>query len=227
MNTTLSVSTAWVPTTSPARPSAMAARATRFSAAFMPPTSKVTLTPNGSRRSARLAACWRARISVGASMALCQPFCAANQMAAAATSVLPLPTSPCSRQFIGVWPHRSADFFRRAALCPGGCIGQAAPERRKVQLPHGGAGNFAAMAPHQKYAQLQDIQFFKDQTAAGGSGVRRIRRGMDGPHSVRFGWHAVAGQQLWRQRVIQLGHIFQRQLGAAGQAGGGQPSVLP
>ena len=73
----------------------------------MPPTSKVTLTPNGSRRSARLAACWRARISVGASMALCQPFCAANQMAAAATSVLPLPTSPCSRRFIGVWPHRS------------------------------------------------------------------------------------------------------------------------
>ena len=59
--------------------------------------------------------------------------------------------------------------------------------------------------------------------AAGGSGVRRVPRGMDGPHSVRFGRHAVAGQQLWRQRVIQLGHIFQRQLGAAGQAGGGQP----
>lgn len=59
-----------------------------------------------------------------------------------------------------------ADFFRRAALCPGGCIGQAAPEWRKVQLPHGGTGNFAAMASHQKYAQLQDIQFFKDQTAA-------------------------------------------------------------
>ena len=79
------------------------------------------------------------------------------------------------------------------------------------------------MASHQKYAQLQDIQFFKDQTAAGGSGVPRVPRGMDGPHSVRFGRHAVAGQQLWRQRVIQLGHIFQRQLGAAGQAGGGQP----
>ena len=116
-----------------------------------------------------------------------------------------------------------ADFFRRAALCPGGCIGQAAPERRKVQLPHGGTGNFAAMASHQKDPQLQDIQFFKDQTAAGSGSICRVPRGMDGPHSVRFGRHAVAGQQLWRQRVIQLGHIFQRQLGTAGQAGGGQP----
>jgi len=157
-------------------------------------------------------------------MALCQPFCAANQMAAAATSVLPLPTSTLQQTVHrGLAAQIMADFFRRAALCPGGCIGQAAPERRKVQLPHGGTGNFAAMAPHQKYAQLQDIQFFKDQTAAGSGSICRVPRGMDGPHSVRFGRHAVAGQQLWRQRVIQLGHIFQRQLGAAGQAGGGQP----
>ena len=117
LNCTASVSTAWVPTTSPARPSAMAASATRRSAAFMPPTSSVTLTPKGSRRSASVAACCRARISVGASMALCQPFWAAYQMAAAATSVLPLPTSPCNRRFMGVWPHRSRAISPAARCC--------------------------------------------------------------------------------------------------------------
>ncbi len=55
--------------------------------------------------------------SVGASMALCQPFCAANQMAAAATSVLPLPTSPCSRRFIGVSPHRSSQISSADRRC--------------------------------------------------------------------------------------------------------------
>ena len=117
LNSTVSVSTACVPTTKFARPSAIASSAMRFSFAFMPPTSSVTLTPNGSSRSASVAACWRAKISVGASMALCQPFCAANQMAAAATSVLPLPTSPCKSRFIGTSPQRSARISSVERFC--------------------------------------------------------------------------------------------------------------
>ena len=50
-------------------------------------------------------------------MALCQPFCAANQMAAAATSVLPLPTSPCKSRFIGTSPQRSARISSVERFC--------------------------------------------------------------------------------------------------------------
>ena len=153
LNSTVSVKTAWVPTTRPARPSAMADSAMRLSLAFMPPTSSVTLTPNGSSRSASVAACCRAKISVGASRALCQPFWAANQMAAAATSVLPLPTSPCKSRFIGTSPHRSptiSSVERRCAPVGGygrlrqngprssGCIGalvRLRPWLRKRKMP--------------------------------------------------------------------------------------------
>ena len=48
-----------------------------------------------------LRACCSARISVGAISAVCKPFSIAAIIAITATMVLPLPTSPCSRRFIG------------------------------------------------------------------------------------------------------------------------------
>ena len=51
--------------------------------------------------------CWRASISVGASIATCAPASTARSMASSATTVLPEPTSPCSRRSIGASCARS------------------------------------------------------------------------------------------------------------------------
>ena len=83
-----------MPTIRSTWPAAKAAFAFRFSAAFMLPVSSPTRIPAGDSRADRERKCCSARISVGAIMALCQPLCQASQAQAAATAVLPEPTSP-------------------------------------------------------------------------------------------------------------------------------------
>ena len=56
--------------------------------------------PNGARKPCKVFTCCCARISVGAMKALWYPARCAAHKSAAATSVLPLPTSPCKRRDI-------------------------------------------------------------------------------------------------------------------------------
>ena len=83
-NSTPSCSSAWVPTTMPACPSATSARASRRAAAFSEPVSSATRVPSASPSSSparpsgpssapMLRACWAASTSVGASSAACPP----------------------------------------------------------------------------------------------------------------------------------------------------------
>ena len=79
----------------------------RFSAAFIEPVSFITVRPKGARNPLSVAKCCSASSSVGAMKALCRPFLAASQTSAAATRVLPEPTSPCTRRFISLPEHMS------------------------------------------------------------------------------------------------------------------------
>ena len=68
----------------------------------MEPVSFPTLRPKGVSRLVRVSKCCWAKISVGAIKALMYPFLEHSHISAAATSVLPLPTSPWTRRFITV-----------------------------------------------------------------------------------------------------------------------------
>ena len=74
----------------------------RRSLAFWVPVSQAVVMPKGSSQPSSLRKCCSANISVGAIRAHCQP--ASMQMAAAnaATTVLPAPTSPCSKRCMGM-----------------------------------------------------------------------------------------------------------------------------
>ena len=111
-NSTPSDSSAWVPTTMPARPSATSASAARRAAVRSEPVSRVTRVPSGSPSSspalpsgpsspAMPRACCAASTSVGASSAAWPPASTTWAMARSATTVLPDPTSPCSSRCIG------------------------------------------------------------------------------------------------------------------------------
>ena len=89
-----------MPTQSCASPEASAASTSRFSFAFMEPVSFATRMPKGSRKPVSVAKCCSASISVGAIKADCAPDRAAYQTQAAATRVLPLPTSPWTSRFM-------------------------------------------------------------------------------------------------------------------------------
>ena len=96
-----------VPTTRSASSFRMAARVVRRAAAFMPPVSRATRIPKGQASGSGLRrAGWPEFLSGPAARLI--PRSDAGQMAAAATSVLPLPTSPCKRRFMEVSPAMSA-----------------------------------------------------------------------------------------------------------------------
>ena len=91
---TSSVIRAWVPTSTLQTPCSAAAFTSRFCLAVREPVSSSTSIPRGARKPERVARCCRARISVGAMKATWSPAFQALQARAAATRVLPLPTSP-------------------------------------------------------------------------------------------------------------------------------------
>ena len=61
--------------------------------------------------------CWRARISVGAISAAWRPASTALAMASSATTVLPEPTSPCSRRSMRLSEARSRRISASARAC--------------------------------------------------------------------------------------------------------------
>ena len=117
----------------------------------------------------------------------------------------------------------AADLPGGAALGVCGRIGQTAPEGRKVHRVHRRAGLLPAVPPQQEDAQLQNIQFLKNQAAAGGGRVLGAFGGVDGADGRRAGGHAVFGQQKSRQRVGQVIGSVQRGGGRTGDAPAGQP----
>ncbi len=115
---TLSWIRACVPTTMPAAPLAVSSMACRRCAVFSEPVSSVIRvalsaapsSPAMARSpssSASERACCAASTSVGASIAAWRPASTTWSIARSATSVLPEPTSPWSRRFIGCTPDRS------------------------------------------------------------------------------------------------------------------------
>ena len=133
------LSRAWVPTRRWVSPAARRARQARFWGAVMDPVSRSTTRPEPSSRPFKVLACWWASSSVGAMRAVWQPFSQASQAQAAATTVLPEPTSPWSRRFMGVGCFRSAPASSmarrwapvrgkgsRAAKAPRSCFGKGA-----------------------------------------------------------------------------------------------------
>ena len=72
------------------------------------PSSSRGERPWGESSASRVTQCWRARISVGAITTHWWPERQVIRAAMAATAVLPLPTSPWSRRFIGPGAARSA-----------------------------------------------------------------------------------------------------------------------
>ena len=84
-----------------ALPSQSAARASRCSLPRAAAPTRTTSTELPESQAERVRACCSARISVGTISAACHPDSTASIMAAKATAVLPLPTSPCRSRFIG------------------------------------------------------------------------------------------------------------------------------
>jgi hypothetical protein len=82
------------------------------------PVSQATCArPSGSSHCTSLRKCCSARISVGAISAHCQPASDGHAAASAATTVLPEPTSPCSRRCMGCGgPGRRPDLGDHALL---------------------------------------------------------------------------------------------------------------
>ena len=115
--TVVSVSSAWVPITTSASPAAMRTRRARFCAGVMEPVSNAQRTPRGARSGSSRSKCCRARISVGARSAVWRPFFAVQKAAAAATMVLPLPTSPCTRRLMGRPARKSVRISSIARRC--------------------------------------------------------------------------------------------------------------
>ena len=74
----------------------------RFCFAAIAPVRRPIRRPSGERMPSSVSKCCFAKISVGAMNALMYPFFAAYQISAAATSVLPLPTSPWTSLFIAL-----------------------------------------------------------------------------------------------------------------------------
>ena len=99
---TCSSITACVPTTSAASPEATCSSIAARALPLRLPVSQATVMPSGASQPTSFFRCCSARISVGAISAHCQPASMTTAAASAATTVLPEPTSPCSRRCIGI-----------------------------------------------------------------------------------------------------------------------------
>ena len=152
-NWTASWIRAWVPTTIPAAPLAMSSSALRRAVAPMLPVSRVTSVAfssppslpgmaSGPRARVIFSWCWVASTSVGASMAACPPLSTTCSMARSATTVLPEPTSPCSRRFMGAVPESSAAICSPTSRCPGvSSNGRSASKRARMPSARTGRGS--------------------------------------------------------------------------------------
>ena len=135
--------------------------------------------PAGSARRRSVRSCCSASSSVGAISAVWQPASATAIAASSATTVLPLPTSPCSRRCIGCGRARSARSSSQTRCCArvsrngrpaDGRARPAAVSRdrdRRIARP--------ALAP-QREAELEQVELLEHQPRVGGAGAGAQRR---------------------------------------------------
>ncbi|MNN37120.1 hypothetical protein D3C81_1510520 [compost metagenome] len=117
LNTTASCISACVPTTTCAWPEATSSSTLLRALPVTLPASQVTRTPSGSSQARRLSRCCSANSSVGAASATCLPRSTASMPASAATTVLPEPTSPCTRRSMGCARARSLRISSNTRCC--------------------------------------------------------------------------------------------------------------
>ena len=139
-----SLSKACVPITIPAWPDAARANASLRAAALCEPVSKVTCVafstpPNippcarGPNNFSIVRRCCAAKTSVGASSAACPPLSMTANIARKATTVLPEPTSPCSKRCIGYGAAISCSISWLTCTCPAvNCQGNAASNALRI-----------------------------------------------------------------------------------------------
>ena len=108
---------ACVPTSTSTSPAATRASTASRSAGGVDPVSTPHEMPAWSNSGPRLLPCWRASTSVGAMSSAWPPVSAAAASACAATTVLPVPTSPRSRWFAVAGAASAARMSSRAAFC--------------------------------------------------------------------------------------------------------------
>ena len=95
----------------------MAAASCCFCPAVICPVRSSTRMRRSSSSVVMVRKCCSARISVGTISAHCRPLSTASSMASRATTVLPEPTSPCSRRFIGCARRMSPTISRSTRFC--------------------------------------------------------------------------------------------------------------
>ena len=115
---TVPCTSACVPTMRSIAPADSRASRSRRRSPVVAPVMSSTRKRDFSSSFRRLRKCCSARISVGAMNATCSPFSMATRAASRATIVLPAPTSPCSRRFIGVLRCMSSTISFSAPRCP-------------------------------------------------------------------------------------------------------------
>ena len=103
--------------TMPISPPATASSALRRVRAGIEPVTSATGIPSGLNQRSKFFACCSASNSVGAMSAACNPLPTARAAAAAATTVLPQPTSPCTSRTMGRSAARSLSTSASARDC--------------------------------------------------------------------------------------------------------------
>ena len=110
-------STAVVPKSTQVSPAASEAAVSARSGAGVDPVTSAQLICALSKRGPSFSAYWRASTEVGAMTAAWVPLSATAASATAATAVLPVPTSPRSRRFMGRPAAMSERISRAARSC--------------------------------------------------------------------------------------------------------------
>ena len=206
----------WISPDVPAR-RACAAR----SAPLSRPVSISSRTPAVSASGRRPSRCCRARISVGAIIAPCPPASTAISSARNATSVLPAPTSPCSRRFIrAARAHVGGDLGHRAR--PARRSGRRAGAQHlalQVTVPRRRPARAAAAAgAGQRQRQLVREELVIGEPLPGGI-VRRRGRPAPPGRGARCNAARQPGQpsRCHRLRVDPLGQLGRQRQRAGGR----------
>ena len=142
--------------------------------------------------------CWRARISVGAISAACRPPSMTVAAASNATTVLPEPTSPCSRRSMRCGLGEIGDDVGdRARLRRRERVGQRL-DQLLAQVPGAGcraAGRAPQMRAHQGERQLTGEQLVIGEPRPGqplGRHVGRLGRPVQGAQRLGERWKPLA-----------------------------------
>ena len=213
-----------MPATRWTRPEARPDRISRRRARVCRPVRHATESPSGAVSAWMVSACCSARISVGAISAACEAPSTADSIAAAATRVLPDPTSPCSSRRMGL-PRARSPPISSIARCwaPVGSKGNVAINRA-VRTPFSvntGPRPSAPVRQQPPQAQLEIKQLIEREPAPGRLHVLSRVRKMKHGHGLTERGRPDTGPQRVRQGVFHI-HVLQRVVDDAAQPATGE-----